>query len=297
MKTISSSILILVMRMLSCLPLGLLRLLGRLLGWLGWLSGADSRRLITENVSLCFPHMSPAEQQQLVRSRMKHLGMLALEFCYVWNRPVNQVLATIASVEGDDYVRQSLSTGRPVILLAPHIGNWEALGVYLADQFPVTNMYQPPDNPALEDMIVTARKRNGSKLVPTNMAGVKALLKALKQGELVGVLPDQVPPLESGEFAPFFNIPALTVTLCFNLIQRTNATVIVAYAKRSQSGGQFELYFRPAHEDIYSTDQQQSLAALNREVEQCALLMPEQYQWEYKRFKKQPGGERKYYRK
>lgn len=268
-----------------------------MLGQLGWLVGTDSKRLITENISLCFPEMSSAEQQLLVQSRMKHLGMLALEFCYVWNRPVDQVLASITSIEGDDCVRQALGEGRPVILLAPHIGNWEALGVYLADQFPVTNMYQPPDNPGLEEMIVRARKRNGSKLVPTNMAGVKALLKALKKGELVGVLPDQVPPLESGEFAPFFNTPALTITLCFNLIQRTNAVVIVAYAKRSESGGQFELYFRPAHDDIYSADQQQSLTALNREVEQCAQLIPEQYQWEYKRFKKQPGGERKYYRK
>lgn len=297
MKTISSSILILLIQMLSWLPLGLLRRLGSALGLLGWLVGIDSRRLITENVSLCFPDMPPDEQHRLVRSRMKHLGMLALEFCYVWHRPVDKVLASIVSVDGDDCVRQALAEGRSVILLAPHIGNWEALGVYLADQFPVTNMYQPPDNSALEDMIVTARKRNGSKLVPTNMAGVKALLKALKKGELVGVLPDQVPPLESGEFAPFFNIPALTITLCFNLIQRTNAAVVVAYAKRSESSGQFELYFRPAHEDIYSADQQTSLAALNREVEQCALLMPEQYQWEYKRFKKQPGGERKYYRK
>ncbi|WP_101758673.1 lysophospholipid acyltransferase family protein [Oceanicoccus sp. KOV_DT_Chl] len=146
-------------------------------------------------------------------------------------------------------------------------------------------------------MIYQARSCNGAKLAPTNTSGVKALLRALKNGETVGVLPDQTPITSGGDFAPFFGIPALTGTLSFNLIQRTGAKVVVAYAERVGPGAGFKVVFEAVADDIASADQLVSLTALNNAVEQCARKIPEQYQWEYKRFKKQPAGAKKYYRK
>ena len=113
------------------------------------------------------------------------------------------------------------------------------------------------------------------------------MLTALRAGEVVSMMPDQEPPDARGKFAPFFGEPALTMTLATNLIQRTGAKAICAYCKRV-GGGNYEIVFRPADEDIYSPDCGTALAAMNKSIERCVLDCPEQYQWAYKRFKNLP---------
>ena len=102
------------------------------------------------------------------------------------------------------------------------------------------------------------------------------------------MLPDQVPPPSGGEFAPFFGVPALTMTLLNRLQQKTGAAVVIGYARRVDGG--FRIVFRAAASGIDSEDLGTGLAALNHCVELTALDAIEQYQWEYKRFKRQPDG-------
>ncbi len=296
MKAFGATLFVTVFKLFSLLPLWFLRSLGAVLGRLAWWLQLGSRCVIEENLRLCFPDMAADQRKVLVKQRMQQLGMMALELSYVWHRPIEQLMSNINQVQGVELLRESLAQGQGVVLLAPHIGNWELLGVYLAENFPVTNMYQPPENRAMDKMIYTARMRNGAKLAPTTMGGVKTLLKALKKGEVVGVLPDQTPPVGSGEFAPFFNLPALTATLSCNLIQRTGARVVLAYARRVPAGG-FDVVFEAVGNDVYSDDTAISLTAFNNAVEQCVRKIPAQYQWEYKRFRRQPGCEKKYYLK
>jgi Kdo2-lipid IVA lauroyltransferase/acyltransferase len=295
MKAHSSFFLATFFQLLSLMPLPVLRFMGRAVGRLLWYSNSGSRKVTEENLLICFPDMPVTERQQLARRSLQHLGIMAMELAYVWHRPVPRILATVKQVEGMEHMRAASAEGKGVILLAPHLGNWEVVGLYASHYFSLTTMFQPPDSPALGQIIQAARERSGSTLVPTNISGVKALLKALKKGDVVGVLPDQVPPLGSGDFAPFFNIPALTPSMISNLIQRTSARVVLAYARRLESGG-FEMVFEPAPEALYSADPIVSLTALNHCIESAVLKIPEQYQWEYKRFKKQPNGEKKYYR-
>ena len=261
-----------------------------------WMGNSRTLKVTQENIALCFPHLTAEQRQALIKQRLTHLGMMVMELPFVWHRPVPQVLATIRHVKGEELITDPLANNQGVLLLAPHIGNWEVVGLYLGQKYPMTSMYQPQANEALDKMVMQARERSGAALVPTNTSGIKAQLKALKKGELVGILPDQTPPKASGEFAPFFNIPALTATLSFNLCQRTGAKVVVAYAQRLPSGG-FDLVIEPAPEGIYSADQLTALTALNGAVEQCIAAIPEQYQWEYKRFRRQPEGGKQYYRK
>ena len=283
--------------LLSLLPLRFLRWVGGRIGDLLWYQQSISRQVTEENLQICFPDMPAAEREQLARDSLRNLGMTAMELGLMWRGSVPRVLSRIRRITGEEYMAQALAQGTGVIVLAPHIGNWELVGQYLGVHFRSTHMYQPPEHPALDRLIYKARSRSGSALAPTNTSGVKALLRVLKKGEVVAVLPDQSPPKGSGSFAPFFGLPALTQSLSYNLIQRTGARVVFIYAKRIPASSDFELVMTPPEDDIYSEDELTALSALNRGVEKVVMDVPEQYQWEYKRFRKQPNGERKYYLK
>lgn len=140
----------------------------------------------------------------------------------------------------------------------------------------------------MDRLLKEVRSRSGVKLAPTNRKGVAQLLTALRQGEMVGVLPDQVPADSSGGFAPFFGEPAFTMTLISKLVQRTEAEVFCGFAQRLPAGRGFRAVFRPADPAIASDDLTVSLTALNRTVQECVALAPSQYQWEYKRFRRRP---------
>jgi KDO2-lipid IV(A) lauroyltransferase len=179
------------------------------------------------------------------------------------------------------------------MLLIPHQGNWEVIGLWISAQTAMTSLYQPPKLPTLDKWIKRAREKAGADLVPTNISGVAALLKALKKSETVAILPDQQPSTSGGDFAPLFGAQALTMTLAHNLLSRSQAQAIFCCALREAGG--WRLHFCTADQAIYSADQAVSLAAMNAGVESIAALSPEQYQWEYKRFRAQPDGAPKIY--
>lgn len=289
----STRLITLLFTLLARLPAALAARIGGLLGWIMYWRRSQARRVSEENLHLCLPELSAGERDRLVREHLQYLGVMAMELPAIWMRPVATLLPRIERVSGEDCLRQAQQQGG-VIVLAPHSGNWEMLGLYIAEHYPATMMYQPPNVRALDGLIRAARTRHGAGLVPTDAGGVRAMLKVLKRGELACLLPDQTPPLSNGEFAPFFGLPALTMTLIYSLVQRTGARVVCAWAYRTASGG-YAIEFKPAAEDIYSPQRELALSALNREVEYCARRQPAQYQWEYKRFRRQPDGSRRYY--
>lgn len=285
-------LLVAIFQLLALLPLSVLRLIGHVIGRVLWWLNSDTRFITETNLKLCYPEKTATEREQLARASLQHLGMTALEMAQVWHQSPQDSLDQMVSVEGEELFECATKAQRGVILLAPHIGNWEALGVYLGSHFDITCMFQPPENPALNSMIYNARLATGTKLTPTTVSGVKTLLKTLKKGHVAGVLPDQVPSAGSGEFAPIFGVSALTMTMVYNLIQRTGAEVVFGMALREEHG--YRVIFQSPPEAIYSHDMAESLTALNAGVEQAVTMAPAQYQWEYKRFKKQPNGEKLY---
>jgi len=146
-------------------------------------------------------------------------------------------------------------------------------------------LYKPPKIKALEEYMSAVRGRHGSELVPTNKRGVIRLFSILSSQGMVGILPDQVPGGNGGVLAPFMGIPANTVKLVARLINRTDCEVVSLCAIRLPNAEGFNMVFRPADPEIYSDDVDTSVAALNRSIECCVKDHPEQYQWEYKRFK------------
>jgi KDO2-lipid IV(A) lauroyltransferase len=287
MDTLKAALVGWALRLCSLLPLKLARALGSGAAALYWPLGGRHRRITERNIRLAFPELSAAEQARLARRSLGATGELVAEMGHVWLRSWRHVCGLIRSVEGDDLVRDAQASGRGVIVLAPHLGNWEIIGLHLPTLGPTVSLYEPPKLQALGPMIETARQRSGAILVPTDNRGLARLLKSVKGGHIAGILPDQVPSEPgSGQNAPFMGVPCFTGTLASNMIRRTGALAVFGFAERVENG--FRVRYLPAEEDIYSEETALSLTALNRGVETCLRHCPEQYQWEYKRFRERP---------
>ena len=272
------------MRAAGRLPLGFGRKLGAGLGLLCWGACARSKRITRKNIELCFPELSPVERSRLARESMLETGKQAIEICQIWQRDKKWLDDKITGVSGESVFQQAIANNKGVIVLAPHLGNWEILGTWLLGcERRCTYLYQPPKQPFLEPLMKASRERFGAEIVPTNRRGIAELLKRIKSGEITGILPDQVPDMGSGAFSPFFTIPAYTMTLIHGLIQRTGCTVVFGVAIRERGG--FHIRITQPPKGIYSANEQDSLRALNEGIESCVRHTPAQYQWEYKRFK------------
>lgn len=266
-------------------PLWLCRLLGRIVGFCLWLIPNRSRRITASNVALCFPELSQQAQRKLVFSSLQHTGMLAFEAAAIWHRPYSWLQQHITAINHKQVLDDAQAAGKGVIILLPHVGNWEVFSRYIPAICDGMGLYESPRLVELEQLIKKSREKTGATMVPTTPRGVAALLKHIRKGGTTCILPDQVPNKKDrgGVFAPFFGHPAYTMTLVTQLYKRTGCTVIGASAKRVASG--FEMKFYTMDDAIYSEDEVTSTSAVNLLVETCAREMPEQYQWEYKRFK------------
>lgn len=281
------------LRVVALLPLSVARTIGRGIAYLLSLTNNDIYRLSSINIALTHPQLDSDALDKITKDSVASTVVNAFEMPIVWQQDNDWIVKKTVSIEGEAHLTSALGSKKGVIIIAPHIGNWEALGRHLPVHAPTTNLYQPPKLTALENIVRSGRERSGAKLVPTNQRGVAALLKALRRGELIGVLPDQVPPKNSGVFAPFYNVPAYTMTLVYSLIQKTDCRVVLGSALRVPGG--FKVIYAEAPEAIYSADQAVSLRALNLMVEMAINNDVAQYQWAYKRFKKQPEGVEKPY--
>ena len=272
----------------ALLPPFLRSALSRPLGFLVWHASRRLREVALANVALCYPGLDTAQQQRRARSSIRHYASNALEvgMCWFWSR--ERFFRQFEPRVGTEHLQEAIDSGKGVMVLAPHFGAWEVLGLGFSDDLQAT-LFKPGKNEAINDVLVDRRGRLGANLVPANRRGLKTLMDALKASKVVGVLPDQEPKLGDGRFAPFFDVPALTGVLVPRLIQRTGAKAVFLGCVRTKDH-RFRVHVLPAHADIYSDDMDVALAAVNRGVEECIALAPDQYLWAYKRFRSQPDG-------
>ena len=278
----------------AVLPQGLMEIVAGVSGWLMWQLNGRLRKVTEGNLEISFPDLLEEERTQLARNSLHELSLSILELGRTWLWQLERLEQQVDSVVGADHLRAAVANGKGTVVLLPHLGNWELAGILLSKRYPMTILYRQPKIAIFGTVIRQARQRGGAKLVPAGISGVRALLSTLKIGRMVALLPDQVPPLKFGKFAPFFGEPTLTMTLATNLIRRTKAKAVCSYCKRLP-GGKFEMVFRPVDEAIYDADCSTALAALNKSVERCVMACPEQYQWEYKRFKMMPNLQKRDY--
>jgi len=262
---------------LSRLPLSVLHRLGALLGWIIYLTSKRYASRLRENLQ----NAGIEGGEKLLHTNIREAGKGVMELPWVWKLPLEVVVASVKQVYGWNHFEVASAQGKGVILLTPHIGCFEVIGLYVAARQSITCMYRPPRYPSLDKLMHQGRERGQMKLVPTDLGGVRHLLKALKRGEAIGVLPDQVPGNGEGEWAPFFGRPAYTMTLIGRLIESSGAAVVMCHSERLPRGKGYALHFSPVSFDAATSITKQMNAALEVVVRQH----PEQYLWSYNRYK------------
>lgn len=280
------------LRLLAMLPLSVQRRAGRLIGRAMHRWDKRSTHVSNANIALCFPQLSSDEQEHLCRESLEHTGMAFTELAciYYWS-PAK--LNALIQCDDAQVLAAAVAEGNGVILAAPHFGNWELIGQYLSQQHGMHILYRPAKNPHTDRYILERRSRLGAQLHPTNAGGVRGLSKALKKGELIGILPDQEPEREGGVFAPFFQQQALTMTLLSKLARRKPTPVLLSYMRRTETG--FALHLERIADEVHSDDAMLATKTLNRAIEDMVKRYPQQYIWNYKRFAARPAGEKTIY--
>ena len=276
-----------VIKFLSCFSLEWTHRFGVVIGWCLWLLPNSLKKISTNNINNAYPDCIVDEHQRLIRSSLIELGKGFCELGALWCWPREKVLPLVKDDGSVDMIKEALLRGKGVIVLSPHLGAWELMGWYWSINFPITSLYRPPRVRSMADFMRQVREREGATLVPTDVSGIKALFRALKNNELVGVLPDQDPGKKGGVVVPFFNHPANTMTLVSKLVEKTGASVFFTFAERLPQGTGFRIHVLEAQDGIVnSSDPVAAAAELNRQIESCVKLLPEQYLWSYGRYRK-----------
>ena len=286
-----SALIIFLLRMFSLVPLPILHKIGNAAGWLSARIPNLHRFRTRVNLEMCLPGLTDEAREELVRQSLQESAKGILEIGTIWLKPLWKVTSLITGTRNIELLSAALEDPRGLILITPHLGNWELLAYYFCRYRKVTAMYKPSGLPDVDKLIQDARARAGMELAPTSFRGVARVRKALKSGEITIILPDQQPELlEGGRFVPFFGVPALSMKLVPSLIKNTDARVLVVYVKRLPAGKGFEIVFHQPSPKVYSEDMDVAIAAVNHSMEKCIKEVPAQYHWEYPRFRRDENG-------
>ena len=277
---------------LSRRSLGFLHALGALLGWAGYVFSASYRRRLQANANAA----GISTQQR--RAAVAEAGRMVAEMPRLWLRPRDQLLQPAVQWHRADLIDAALDAGRGLVLLTPHLGAFEVIGQAYAERFgarqALTALYRPARQAWLREFETIARNRPGLLTAPASLAGVRQLIRALRQGQTVGLLPDQVPPDGMGVWAPFFGQPAYTMTLASRLVLQTGAALLLITCERlpRAAGWRVDLFEPPeALPDIAAfggdavAHQTACAAVMNRAMEFLIRRRPTQYLWGYNRYK------------
>ena len=280
----------LLFRLVAALPLRTVHAIGGVLGHVVYWLSPTYRRRLDEN--LVRAGYADAETR---REAIAGAGRQGLETAWIWKRPRADLVAR-ATVADKEFLDSALADGRPVMFLPPHLGCFEVTAQFYAavrpeaKTRPMTVLYRIPRKSILRSVVETGRAADGLRLAPAEMRGVRMLMKAMKNREVVGILPDQVPSRGEGEWAPFFGRWAYTMTLPARLARQFDAIVLFVYGERLPRGEGYRIHLRRLEEPL-TGDPAHDAAAMNRGLEALIRQCPTQYLWGYNRYKVPAGAE------
>ncbi|MEP7295953.1 MAG: lysophospholipid acyltransferase family protein [Burkholderiales bacterium] len=273
-------------RWLARCPLWFLHALGGALGWITYAASPTYRRRFQQNVA------QAGVSAQQARPAIAEAGRLIMETPFLWLRPADEPIRPALNWEGEALLVEALKQRKGIVLLTPHMGSFEVTAQacaqsFAADHGPITVLYRPARKPWLREIMDGSRARPGVATAPATLAGVRQMIRALRRGEAVGLLPDQVPPDGMGVWVPFFGKPAYTMTLAARLVQQTGAVPLLIWGERLRHGAGYTVRVSALGEALPAGEntQAESAAVINRAMERLIRQRPQQYLWGYHRYK------------
>lgn len=274
------------LRLLACLPLRGYHAIGGVLGFVAYFTSRRYASRMRQNLRASGVWRDEADYRRILRANIAEVGKGALEIIPIWFRGSARSAELVRTCSGQEAVLAAYRNGRGIVLLTPHLGCFEISAIYASQFLPITVLYRQPHVRWLDRLIVEGRGQGQEKLAPADVRGVRRLLKALRSGEAVGVLPDQAPGAGEGVWVDYFGRPAYTMTLIGRLSELTKPAVFIAVAKRLPRGGGYEIDVRPVEGDLTGVA---GARRMNAAIEDAVRSCPEQYLWSYNRYKHPAG--------
>ena len=287
---LGARILLALLWLLHCLPLGVQAVLGRGLGGLLFAAAGARRRIALRNITLCFPEQTPAQHEALAREHFRWLGRSILERGLLWYASPAR-LKRLIHVEGD--VTLAERSERPVMWLVPHFMALDVAGAatQLFQQRKVGSIYQRQSDAVMDAAMRRGRLRFGNAEIFPRSDSAKPLLRAIRRGEAFFNLPDMDFGERDAAFVPFFGVPAATLLAPSRMARAMNMVVQPVVAETLPGGQGYLVRFLEPWPDFPSDDALADTALMNRWIETEIHRNPAQYLWVHKRFKTRPAGE------
>ncbi len=278
---------VLFMRALAHLPLSWLRALGSGVGRLLFRLARRRRHVALVNLRLCFPEWSEAERTGVARRSFVAFAQSFIDRAWVWHASDAVVRQRIRLVGAVDELRKP----EAAVLFAPHFYGMDAGGAAIMQQAVRIggSIYSPQSSAATDAWVRAGRERFGDVVLINRRDGVKPVIKSLREGRYLYLLPDMDLGPEESIFAPFFGVPAATVPSLSRLARLGRARVVPTVTRMTPTG--YEVQVHPAWQGYPSDDVEADTALMNHRLEDWIRAMPEQYYWVHKRFKTRPAGE------
>ena len=271
-----------VLSLLGRVPLGVARAIGAALGCVCWVCSSGYRRKVRTNLKI-----AGYDDGKVRRQAIAQMGRLIAESPYIWAhtpREIGERIQVNCSPEDAAQIAQAEGRGNGVLVLTPHLGSFEVAARYYATHRLITVLFKPAKIKWVNRWLAAAREVDGVNAVPTNIGGLRSMLRTLRRGDIVGLLPDQVPTDGDGEWAHFFGQPAYTMTLPQRLVEMTGCSVVICVGERLPGARGWRMRFEPMNEAP-------TPEAINKRFERLIRQMPGQYLWAYNRYKQPPGNE------
>ena len=271
-------------RALAALPLRWNHRVGSLLGRIIFFLDKRYAIRLEENLARSGVAGDDAGFKALLKQNVRESGKAFTEVLLAWLRPAEEVAALVSDCQGWDHVDVALVRGKGIIFVTPHLGCFDIAGRYLTSRLPVTFMYSPPRLQWAADLMNEGRQRMNATMAPADRRGVRMLLKTLKLGGNICILPDQAPSQGEGVWEDFFGRPAYTMTLIGRLQQATDADVLMFFGERLADGAGYRVWIKSLASPLQA-DAQRAARQINAAVEELVRQCPAQYLWSYNRYK------------
>ncbi|NHN78996.1 lysophospholipid acyltransferase [Azotobacter chroococcum] len=295
MEKFKGAVVVTSLRLFALLPWRAVQGVGATLGWLMAHVPNRSREVVRINIGQCFPELDARARERLVRRSLRDIGKTLTESACAWIWPARKSLARVREVQGLPVLEQALASGKGVVGITSHLGNWEVLNHFYCSQCKPVIFYRPPKLRAVDELLQRQRVQLGNRIAPSTRKGILSVLHEVRRGGAVGIPADPEPGEGSGLFVPFLGTRALTSKFVPNMLAGGKAVGVFLHAVRLADGSGYRVILEAAPPEMYSQDTETAVAAMSAVIGRYVRAYPSQYMWTMKRFKRRPPGEREWY--